>query len=106
MGGQLRATKDLGGISSLTIVEKRNSMNKILVGLWGSTATFKKCTAAKASFIFLGLLDLSFNIRNGMLSGLNADSIFSGFINLWCVFFGLLLILHFVIREQAPLRNG
>jgi hypothetical protein len=58
VGGQLRATKDLGGISSLTIVEKRNSMNKILVGLWGSTATFKKCTAAKASFIFLGLLDL------------------------------------------------
>ncbi|OGN94563.1 MAG: hypothetical protein A2Y89_04205 [Chloroflexi bacterium RBG_13_51_18] len=30
----------------------------MLAGLWDSTATFKKCTFEKASFIFLGLLDL------------------------------------------------
>jgi hypothetical protein len=33
-------------------------MSKIFVGLWDSTATFKKCTFTKVSFVFLCLLDL------------------------------------------------
>ena len=33
-------------------------MSRILADLWDSTATFKKCTGEKVSFILLGLLDL------------------------------------------------
>ncbi len=33
-------------------------MSRILLGLWDSTATFKKCTGEKVSFILLGVLDL------------------------------------------------
>lgn len=33
-------------------------MNSMMIGWWESTTTFKKCTVAKASFIFLCLLDL------------------------------------------------
>jgi len=33
-------------------------MNRIVAGWWESTATFKKCTVEKVSFIFLCLLDL------------------------------------------------
>jgi hypothetical protein len=32
-------------------------MNRMLTGWWESTATFKKCTTEKASFVFLCLLD-------------------------------------------------
>jgi hypothetical protein len=37
-------------------------MNEIVTGWWESTATFKKCTAEKASFIFLGIFDLILTI--------------------------------------------
>ena len=33
-------------------------MSRVFAGLWDSTATFKKCTGEKVSFISLGLLDL------------------------------------------------
>ena len=33
-------------------------MNRMVTGVWESTATFKKCTVEKASFVFLCLLDL------------------------------------------------
>ncbi|OGO00394.1 MAG: hypothetical protein A2Y58_05845 [Chloroflexi bacterium RBG_13_51_52] len=37
-------------------------MNETLTGWWDSSATFKKCTAEKASFVFLGLFDLILTI--------------------------------------------
>ena len=37
-------------------------MNGTASGWWESTATFKRCTAEKASFIFLGLFDLALTI--------------------------------------------
>jgi len=33
-------------------------MNRMATGWWESTATFKKCTVEKTSFVFLCLLDL------------------------------------------------
>ena len=41
------------------------------------------------ALIFLGLLDFSFNIRNGIYTSSPADAILSGFINAWCVLFGI-----------------
>ena len=46
--------------------------------------------------MFLGLLDFSFNIQNGMYTLSVMDAVFSGFLNLWCVFFGLVLISRFM----------
>jgi len=37
-------------------------MNRMITGWWESTATFKKCTIEKVSFIFLCLLDLILTI--------------------------------------------
>jgi hypothetical protein len=39
--------------------------------------------------IFLGLLDFSFNIRNGIYMTSALDLILNAFINIWCVGFGV-----------------
>lgn len=45
------------------------------------------------ALIFLGLLDFSFNMQNGIYA-LSTESLASnGFINLWCVGFGLAAVL-------------
>ncbi|MBU2488841.1 MAG: hypothetical protein KKA60_05585 [Proteobacteria bacterium] len=41
------------------------------------------------ALIFLGMLDVSFNIQNGVYSSSNQDLIANVFINLWSVGFGL-----------------
>jgi hypothetical protein len=41
------------------------------------------------ALIFLGLLDFSFNIQNGMYAISIVDLILNAFINIWCVFFGI-----------------
>jgi len=43
--------------------------------------------------IFLGILDFSFNIQNGVYMISNLDLILNAFINIWCVAFGLALYL-------------
>jgi hypothetical protein len=39
--------------------------------------------------IFLGLLDFSFNIQNGIYMNSTVDLILNAFINIWCVGFGI-----------------
>jgi hypothetical protein len=43
--------------------------------------------------IFLGILDFSFNIQNGVYMISTLDLILNAFINIWCVAFGLALYL-------------
>jgi len=50
--------------------------------------------ASSGALIFLGLLDFSFNIQNGMYAISVADTILNGFINGYCVIFGIVVILH------------
>ncbi len=45
------------------------------------------------SLIFLGVLDFSFNIQNGVYAVSVGDMISNGFINLWCVVFGISIFL-------------
>ena len=45
-----------------------------------------------ASLIFLGLLDISFNVQNGMYLLTVGDAVFNGLINLVCLVFGIFLI--------------
>jgi hypothetical protein len=50
---------------------------------------------AAGGLIFLGVIDFSFNIQNGMYSGPALDALLNGFINLWCVGFGAFLVFRF-----------
>jgi len=44
---------------------------------------------ASGGLMFLGILDASFNIQNGMYGISPMDTILNAFINLWCFGFGL-----------------
>jgi hypothetical protein len=55
---------------------------------WGA----KLSLAAGGALVFLGLLDFSFNIQNGVYLTSTMDLILNAFINIWCVGFGLALI--------------
>ena len=41
------------------------------------------------ALIFLGVLDFSFNLQNGLYAISTLDLVLNAFINLWCVVFGL-----------------
>jgi hypothetical protein len=45
--------------------------------------------ACSGALVFLGLLDFSFNIQNGVYLVSTMDMILNGFINIWCVGFGI-----------------
>ncbi len=47
------------------------------------------------ALIFLGLLDFSFNLQNKVYLISLAEAISNGFINAWCVFFGLVIFIKF-----------
>ncbi|MBW2544678.1 MAG: hypothetical protein JRD43_04285 [Deltaproteobacteria bacterium] len=51
--------------------------------------------AAAGALIFLGVIDFSFNIQNGMYAISAADAILNGFINAYCVAFGIVVIALF-----------
>lgn len=43
------------------------------------------------ALIFLGLLDFSFNLQNGVYAASAVDLVLNAFINAWCVAFGLVM---------------
>lgn len=51
--------------------------------------------AAAGALIFLGVLDFSFNIQNGMYAISVVDTILNGFINAYCMIFGVAVIVLF-----------
>lgn len=51
--------------------------------------------ASAGALIFLGVLDFSFNIQNGMYSISIMDTILNGFINSYCAVFGIIVIVLF-----------
>lgn len=48
--------------------------------------------AGGGALVFLGVLDMSFNFQNGMYSISVIDMILNAFINLWCVIFGVAIV--------------
>jgi len=44
---------------------------------------------AAGALVFLGVLDFSFNIQNGMYKTSKMDLVLNAFINVWCVVFGV-----------------
>jgi hypothetical protein len=57
---------------------------------------------ASGGLMFLGILDASFNIQNGMYAITPLDTILNLFINLWCFGFGLVTAL--VLGKEAAAR--
>ena len=51
------------------------------------------------ALVFLGLLDFSFNLQNGVYSISAMDLVLNAFINIWCVAVGIAIIWH--NRHQA-----
>jgi hypothetical protein len=52
---------------------------------WGSNLSL----VAAGALVFLGLLDFSFNIQNGIYMTSKVDLVLNAFINVWCVGFGV-----------------
>ena len=44
---------------------------------------------AAGALVFLGVLDVSFNIQNGVYKISKSDLILNAFLNIWCVGFGI-----------------
>jgi len=47
---------------------------------------------AAGALVFLGVLDFSFNIQNGLYKTSKVDLLLNAFINVWCVGFGVAII--------------
>jgi hypothetical protein len=62
------------------------------LSLKGRPAGAKLLIAGGGALVFLGVLDFSFNIQNGMYALSALDLVLNAFINLWCVGFGAALV--------------
>jgi hypothetical protein len=51
---------------------------------------------AAGALIFLGVLDFSFNIQNGVYKISKSDLIMNAFLNIWCVGFGIAIAILIV----------
>ena len=63
---------------------------------------------AGGSLVFLGLLDFSFNIQNGVYSASSKDLVLNSLINGWSFGFGMVLIVSFLPRsaKKAVVREA
>ena len=62
-----------------------------IMSLKGRPAGRMLLTAGGGALVFLGLLDICFNLQNGMYALSALDLALNAFINLWCVLFGAAL---------------
>lgn len=65
-----------------------------------SPTALKLSLVAAGSLMFLGLLDFSFNIQNGIYTASTVDLVLNAFINLWCCGFGLAMAIM-IMREKG-----
>jgi hypothetical protein len=61
----------------------------------------KLSLAAAGALMFLGLLDFSFNIQNGIYTASTLDLVINAFINLWCTGFGLVTSVLMIRKKDA-----
>ena len=55
---------------------------------WGSHLSL----IAAGALVFLGVLDFSFNIQNGIYKISKGDLVLNAFLNIWCVVFGVAIV--------------
>jgi hypothetical protein len=58
------------------------------------------------ALIFLGILDVSFNLQNSMYLISFWDTLLNGFINIYCIAFGILVFLAFKNPAMDPVKTG
>jgi len=61
--------------------------------LRGRPLGIRLSAVAAGALLFLGILDFSYNIQNGMYAGAIVDTILNAFINIWCAGLGLAIVL-------------
>lgn len=61
----------------------------------GKTLGRSLSLVAAGGLVFLGVVDFSFNIQNGVYALSVLDLVLNAFINLWCVGFGAFLFFRF-----------
>jgi hypothetical protein len=59
---------------------------------WGSHLSL----IAAGALVFLGVLDFSFNIQNGIYKISRSDLVLNAFLNIWCVGFGIAIAIIIV----------
>lgn len=74
----------------LAIVLIAGGILNLTGGMHGTTLL----VAGGGALVFLGILDISFNLQNGMYKISVVDMILNAFINLWCVLFGALIVVR------------
>lgn len=65
-----------------------------ILNLTGGTYGTTLLVAGGGALVFLGILDISFNLQNGMYRTSVLDMILNAFINLWCVLFGAAIVVR------------
>ncbi len=75
-------------LSGFVVAQTALLVSGILL-LRGKLLGNKLTLVASGALVFLGLLDISFNIQNGIYASSMVDLILNVFINLWCVGFGI-----------------
>ena len=63
---------------------------------WGA----RLALVCSGALLFLGLLDFSFNIQNGIYGLSLSELLLNGFINLWCILFGVVLALKLKVFRK------
>ena len=61
----------------------------------------KLSLVAAGALVFLGLLDFSFNIQNGIYMTSKLDLVLNTFINVWCVGFGVVIAVMIGLKPVA-----
>ena len=61
----------------------------------------KLSLVAAGALVFLGLLDFSFNIQNGIYMTSKVDLVLNAFINVWCVGFGVAIAVLIGLKPVA-----
>jgi hypothetical protein len=61
--------------------------------LRGRPLSIRLSAVAAGALLFLGILDFSYNMQNGMYAGAIVDTILNAFINIWCAGLGLAIVL-------------
>ena len=60
---------------------------------------YKLSLVGAGALMFLGILDFSFNIQNGVYLTSTVDLVLNAFINVWCLAFGLASVI--ILRNNA-----
>ena len=72
-----------------------------IIMMKNNPTALKLSLVAAGGLMFLGLLDFSFNIQNGIYTASTVDLVLNALINLWCFGFGLAMAIMIMRKKGA-----